>query len=44
MSQNKKSPLYTRADIAKDKAAEVKRLGPDKDGAFRYGKRLDGCK
>ena len=38
----KYSPLYTRADIAEQKAATVKRLGKDKDGAYRASRRIDG--
>lgn len=40
--QNEQSPLYTRADIAEQKAATVKRLGKDKDGAYRASRRIDG--
>ena len=40
--QNEKSPLNTRADIAEQKAATVKRLGKDKDGAYRASRRIDG--
>ena len=40
--QNEKSPLYTRADTAEQKAATVKRLGKDKDEAYRASRRLDG--
>lgn len=39
--QNEHSPLYTRADIAEQKAATVKRLGKDKDGAYRASRRID---
>lgn len=39
--QNEQSPLYTRADIAEQKAATVKRLGKDKDGAYRASRRID---
>lgn len=38
----KHSPLYTRADIAEQKADTVKRLGKDKDGAYRASRRIDG--
>ena len=38
----KQSPLYTRADIAEQKAATVKRLGKDTDGAYRASRRIDG--
>lgn len=38
----KHSPLYTRADIAEQKAVTVKRLGKDKDGAYRASRRIDG--
>lgn len=38
----KNSPLYTRADIAEQKAATVKRLGKDTDGAYRASRRIDG--
>ncbi len=38
----KLSPLYTRTDIAEQKAATVKRLGKDKDGAYRASRRIDG--
>ena len=37
----KQSPLYTRADIAEQKAATVKRLGKDTDGAYRVSRRID---
>ena len=35
------SPLYTPKAVAAEKARVVRSLGPDKDGAFRYNKRLD---
>ena len=38
----KYSPLYTRARIAEQKADTVKRLGKDKDGAYRASRRIDG--
>lgn len=38
----KHSPLCTRADIAEQKAATVKRIGKDKDGAYRASRRIDG--
>lgn len=37
----KQSPLYTRADIAEQKADTVKRLGKDTDGAYRASRRID---
>ena len=37
----KQSPLYTREDIAEQKAATVKRLGKDTDGAYRASRRID---
>ena len=37
----KQSPLYTRKDIAEQKAATVKRLGKDTDGAYRASRRID---
>lgn len=37
----KQSPLYTRKDIAEYKAAIVKRLGKDTDGAYRASRRID---
>ena len=37
----KPSPLYTRKDIAEQKAATIKRLGKDSDGAYRVSNRLD---
>lgn len=36
------SPLYTSKKLALTKAILVKRLGPDKDGAFRAYGRIDG--
>lgn len=36
------SPLYTPPATKATKAKEVKRMGPDKDGAFRYTRRVDG--
>ena len=36
----KQSPLYTRADIAEQKAATVKRLSKDTDGAYRASQRI----
>ena len=38
----KHSPLYTRADIAEQKAATVKRLGKDTDRSYRASRRIDG--
>ena len=36
-----KSPLYTAKGEAERKAQMLKRLGPDKDGAFRAYGRID---
>lgn len=38
----KSSPLCTPKPLKAKKAQEVRRMGPDKDGAFRYTRRLDG--
>lgn len=37
----KNSPLYTSKKDAEAKAATSKRLGRDKDGAYRVGNRID---
>jgi len=42
MKQKKVSPLYTPKTLAEQKAATVKRLGKDKDGAYRASRRIDG--
>ena len=42
MKQTKTSPLYTPKALAEQKSATVKRLGKDKDGAYRASRRIDG--
>lgn len=41
MKQTKTSPLYTTKALAEKKAAMVKRLGKDTDGAYRASRRID---
>lgn len=41
LKKTSKSPLYTQQREAERKAQMLKRLGPDKDGAYRATNRID---